>query len=558
MRRVLKRRSHRYRSVGGYARNRQRHYCAAFRPRAYQLIGFQLVPPEALASGNHNTFRRAEHRSGERLRSVKQIDTLTHGIRIPSGRLRIGKRHRQLMSFTFGSRGFRIFYGNRQRLLYRVTVCVIGYVGKRIAGSAIRHARLIARVRVAAVGTALQHYRRNVAFAIHAPAVSSGFIVFQNIAAYALSLFSKPVHVIRGHRHVVMHGHIDGAGSCSARSVRHRNRECVFQTHIRLGTISAMLLTAAQLIVVAYLPLIPFKRGMHVGKRNPKHWLGTAAGRSHSVFNGNGEAADSNRTVLAMQVDQERTTAALSMMSFTTVFGLRAFVHHDRVVADTGLLNSRIEVLLHRNVHGRAVAVPVRRRDRERLAAKRLIRIRGHIFVVVIATAVISNDQTAASDIERRLVSVLRRGRAADAQGILRSAVRSEVYRKAAGKRAVRRIVGRISRFTHRFLRHHRSVVMHRHRQQSGRRIAGSIRHRNVDVVRKRVIFADALTRVSLLSGQVITVLNIPLTGLVILRGSRHRHSDAVHRQCCVVGKPLRCEIFAVDQAHGNVWCVRP
>ena len=104
----------------------------------------------------------------------------------------------------------------------------------------------------------------------------------------------------------------------------------------------------------------------------------------------------------------------------------------------------------------------------------------------------------------------------------------------------------------------HRPVVMHRHRQQSGRRIAGSIRHHNVDVVRKRVIFADALTRVSLLSGQSITVLNIPLTGLVILRGSRHRHSDAVHRQCCVVGKPLRCEIFAVDQAHGNVWCVRP
>ena len=99
---------------------------------------------------------------------------------------------------------------------------------------------------------------------------------------------------------------------------------------------------------------------------------------------------------------------------------------------------------------------------------------------------------------------------------------------------------------------------MHRHRQQSGRRIAGSIRHRNVDVVRKRVIFADALTRVSLLSGQSITVLNIPLTGLVILRGSRHLHGDAVHRQCCVVGKPLRCEIFAVDQAHGNVWCVRP
>ena len=567
MRRVLKRRSHRYRSVGGYARNRQRHYCAAFRPRAYQLIGFQLVPPEALASGNHNTFRRAEHRSGERLRSVKQIDTLTHGIRIPSGRLRIGKRHRQLMSFTFGSRGFRIFYGNRQRLLYRVTVCVIGYVGKRIAGSAIRHARLIARVRVAAVGiqtqravravgTARQLYRRNVAFAIHAPAVSSGFIVFQNIAAYALSLFSKPVHVIRGHRHVVMHGHIDGAGSCSARSVRHRNRECVFQTHIRLGTISAMLLTAAQLIVVAYLPLIPFKRGMHVGKRNPKHWLGTAAGRSHSVFNGNGEAADSNRTVLAMQVDQERTTAALSMMSFTTVFGLRAFVHHDRVVADTGLLNSRIEVLLHRNVHGRAVAVPVRRRDRERLAAKRLIRIRGHIFVVVIATAVISNDQTAASDIERRLVSVLRRGRAADAQGILRSAVRSEVYRKAAGKRAVRRIVGRISRFTHRFLRHHRSVVMHFHHQRAGSHIAGGIRHRNIDAVRKSVICADGTSTphiiVSLLLGQLICVFNLPRTAGRLLRGSRHRYLDAVHRQCCVGGKPCLVERIAVDQAQGN------
>ena len=103
----------------------------------------------------------------------------------------------------------------------------------------------------------------------------------------------------------------------------------------------------------------------------------------------------------------------------------------------------------------------------------------------------------------------------------------------------------------------HRPVVMHRHRQQSGRRIAGSIRHRNADDVRKSVIFADALTRVSLLSGQSITVLNLPRT-VVLLLGSRHLHSDAVHRQCCVVGKPIHVEIFAVDQAHGNVWCVRP
>ena len=96
----------------------------------------------------------------------------------------------------------------------------------------------------------------------------------------------------------------------------------------------------------------------------------------------------------------------------------------------------------------------------------------------------------------------------------------------------------------------HRPVVMHRHRQQSGRRIAGGIRHRNVDFVGKRVIFADALTRVSLLSGQAITVLNLPRA--VLLRGSRHLHDDAVHRQCFVGGKPILVERLAVDQAQGN------
>ena len=37
----------------------------------------------------------------------------------------------------------------------------------------------------------------------------------------------------------------------------------------------------------------------------------------------------------------------------------------------------------------------------------------------------------------------------------------------------------------------HRPVVMHRHRQQAGRRIAGSIRHRNVDCTGKSVLCAD-------------------------------------------------------------------
>ena len=216
------------------------------------------------------------------------------------------------MSFTTGSRGIRILYGDRQRLLDRVTVCIIGYVGKRIAGSAIRHARLIARVRVAAVGiqrqlavrafgTARQLYRRNIAVRIRAPAVSPGLIVVQDIAAHAHRRFGKTVHVARGHR----------------------------------------------------------------------------------------------------------------------------------------------------------------------------------------------------------------------------------------------------------------SVVMHRHRQRAGRCIAGSIRHRNADDARKRVIFADALTRVSLLSGQAITVLNLP-RAVVLLRGARHRYLDAVHRQCFVGGKPILVERIAVDQAHGNVWCVRP
>ena len=98
--------------------------------------------------------------------------------------------------------------------------------------------------------------------------------------------------------------------------------------------------------------------------------------------------------------------------------------------------------------------------------------------------------------------------------------------------------------------RQHRPVVMHRHRQRTGRRIAGGIRHRNVDFVGKRVIFADALTRVSLLSGQAITVLNLPRA--VLLRGSRHLHDDAVHRQCFVGGKPILVERLAVDQAQGN------
>lgn len=104
--------------------------------------------------------------------------------------------------------------------------------------------------------------------------------------------------------------------------------------------------------------------------------------------------------------------------------------------------------------------------------------------------------------------------------------------------------------------RQHRPVVMHRHHQRAGSHIAGGIRHRNVDAVRKRVFFADGTSTprilVSLLPGQLICVFNLPRTAGRLLRGVRHRYLDAVHRQCFVLGKPLRCKIFAVDQAQGN------
>ena len=157
------------------------------------------------------------------------------------------------MSVAAGSRGIRIFYGDRQRLLDRVTVCIIGYVGKPILGTAIRHARLIARVRVAAVrvqrqrtvrafGTARQHYRRNIAVRIRAPAVRSGLIVIQNIAAHTLSHFGKTVHVIIGHGHVVGDLDTDHSRAAVAVAVRHHHFHFVGDGIVFAATLLAVFL----------------------------------------------------------------------------------------------------------------------------------------------------------------------------------------------------------------------------------------------------------------------------------------------------------------------------
>ena len=102
----------------------------------------------------------------------------------------------------------------------------------------------------------------------------------------------------------------------------------------------------------------------------------------------------------------------------------------------------------------------------------------------------------------------------------------------------------------------HRTVVMHRHHQRAGSHIAGGIRHRNIDAVRKSVICADGTSTppilVSLLPGQLICVFNLPRTAGLSLRGALYLYLDAVHCQCCVGGKPFRVELFAVDQAQGN------
>ena len=87
--------------------------------------------------------------------------------------------------------------------------------------------------------------------------------------------------------------------------------------------------------------------------------------------------------------------------------------------------------------------------------------------------------------------------------------VRSVIDVHTAGHRRSRRHA------QHRLLSaDHRSVVVHRHRQRAGSRITGSIRHLNVDFVRKSVLFADGtstlVTRVSLLPGQMIFVFNLP------------------------------------------------
>ena len=97
---------------------------------------------------------------------------------------------------------------------------------------------------------------------------------------------------------------------------------------------------------------------------------------------------------------------------------------------------------------------------------------------------------------------------------------------------------------------------MHRHHQRAGSHIAGGIRHRNIDAVKKSVICADGtstpLILVSLLPGQLICVFNLPRTAGLSLRGVRHRYLDAVHCQCFVDGKPTLFELIAVDQAQGN------
>ena len=109
-------------------------------------------------------------------------------------------------------------------------------------------------------------------------------------------------------------------------------------------------------------------------------------------------------------------------------------------------------------------------------------------------------------------------------------------------------------------VRQHRTVVMHRHHQRAGSHIAGGIRHRNIDAVRKSVICADGTSTphiiVSLLPGQLICVFNLPRTAGLSLRGALYLYLDAVHRQCFVGGKPILVERLAVDQAQGNGWCV--
>ena len=282
-----------------------------------------------------------------------------------------------------------------------------------------------------------------------------------------------------------MHGHVDAARGLVARGVRHRDGEIARQVGIRSSTVSAVLLAAAKGIVVVHRPLaVRAKRGLHIGKLHAVHALGTAADRGHAVGDADGPASDLDGTALAMQVHDERTAAVLAMAFFTAMFGLRAFVHHDLVVPDAGLDFTRIEVLLHRDRHGRAVSVLVRRRDRELLLAEGLVRIGRLVFVAVVAVTVVGHHQLAAVHIERRLVPLLRPGRTVDAQGSIRSAVSSEADPEAAGQRAVGRVVLGFRGIPLRSLRHHRHVVMHGHRDGRTVAVAIRIRHRHGQIMR--------------------------------------------------------------------------
>ena len=275
------------------------------------------------------------------------------------------------MSVAAGSRGIRIFYGDRQRLLYRVTVCIISYVGKPILGTAIRHARLIARVRVTAVRiqrqrtvratvTALQLYRRNIAVRIRAPAVSSGFIVFQNIAAHALSLFGKTVYVIIGHGTVVVHFHSQRTTFRIARGVRHTDGDAARQL-VRMvvaGAGGSMLLVAAERVAVVHRPAVfslrraGHRHGNAVHRHHAARHIGAVAGDGHlpAVFTAHGDHA-----VFAVQLHRKRSAARCTV--FRMLLGTavkRAFVHHD-----VGVAGIRLSDVYRRNI---AVAID---RDRQ-------------------------------------------------------------------------------------------------------------------------------------------------------------------------------------------------
>ena len=166
-----------------------------------------------------------------------------------------------------------------------------------------------------------------------AKSVSTGIVVGGHIAAgHGVRPFRHRGSIRHQHRHVVMHGDTDVTGGRIARGVRHQDRELARQGLVRRRIVSAMLLATTQFIAIAHRPLAIHKLGMHVGKRHAMHGLCFAAGRSFTSGYGDREAAHFNRTVLTLQVHDERAVAALAM-ACTTVFRLAAFIHHDVGVA---------------------------------------------------------------------------------------------------------------------------------------------------------------------------------------------------------------------------------